>query len=241
VHYAVLSDVHANFEALEAVFHDIKKRRIKKIIFLGDAVGYGPNPNECIEAIKDRCIVMLAGNHDYAVAGLTDANCFNDYARLAVEWTLSVITEANLDFLRTLSISKTLDKDNIFLVHSTPNNPEEWHYLLTLYDAETSFNCFDQKICFLGHSHYPIMIERLTSGEMTICKIETKIRETERYIINVGSVGQPRDGDPRASYAVVTDGKVELIRVKYDIEKTQGKMLKAGLPLPLITRLEKGL
>lgn len=241
MHYAVLSDVHANIEALEAVLHDIEKRRIKKIIFLGDAVGYGPNPNECIDIIKDRCTIMLAGNHDYAVAGLTDANCFNDYARLAVEWTLSVITEANLDLLKTLPISKTLDKNNVLLVHSTPKNPEEWHYLLTLYDAETSFHYFDQKICFLGHSHYPLIIERLLSGEMTICKIETKIRKEERYIINVGSVGQPRDGDPRASYAVVTDGKVELIRVKYDIEKTQGKMLKAGIPLPLITRLEKGL
>ena len=241
MNYVVISDVHANLEALEAVLSDIEKRRIKKIFFLGDAVGYGPNPNECIDIIKDKCTVMLAGNHDHAAVGMTDVNCFNDYARLAIEWTLSVITEANLDLLKTLSISKTLEKDNIFLVHSTPNKPEEWHYLLTLYDAETSFNYFEQKICFLGHSHYPIMIERLESGEMTICKVETKIRKTERYIINAGSVGQPRDGDPRASYAVVTDGKVELVRVKYDIEKTQGKMLKEGLPLPLITRLEKGL
>lgn len=238
---AVLSDVHANLEALEAVLHDIEKRHIKKIIFLGDAVGYGPNPNECIEAIKDRCAIMLAGNHDYAAAGLTGTDYFNDYARLSIEWTLSVIKQANLDLLRTLSISKTIAKEDVFLVHSTPKNPEEWHYLLTLYDAETSFNYFDQKICFLGHSHYPLMIARLMSGEMTICKIETEIRKTERYIINVGSVGQPRDSDPRASYAAVTDGKVELVRVKYDIEKTQGKMLKAGLPLPLITRLEKGL
>lgn len=240
MHYAVISDVHANIEALEAVLKDIKKRKIEDIIFLGDAVGYGPNPDECTELLKDSCKVMLAGNHDWAVLGLTDINYFNEHARAAIKWTSTVITKQNLDVLKALPLVKVLKKNNVLLVHSTPKEPGVWNYLLTLWDAEINFHYFGQKICFLGHSHYPFIIEHLPSGEMITYKNEAKLGKAERYIINVGSVGQPRDGDPRACYAVITDEEVEIIRVKYDIEKTQKKMHAAGLPLPLIERLARG-
>ncbi len=238
--YAVISDVHANLEALEAVLKDIRKRKVENVIFLGDAVGYGPNPNECIDLLKDHCKTLLIGNHDSAVIGLTDTDYFNEYARAAIEWTSTVITEKNLDILRAWPMIKVLKRNNILLVHSTPKEPEEWHYLLTLWDAENNFRYFEQKICLLGHSHYPFIIERLPSGEMVTYKSDAKLGKAERYIINAGSVGQPRDRDPRACYAIISDEKVELRRVKYDVETTQRKMHNAGLPLPLIERLERG-
>ena len=240
MHCAVISDVHANLEALEAVLEDIGKRKVKDVIFLGDAVGYGPNPNECIELLKDSCKVMLAGNHDCALTGLTDTENFNEYARLAIEWTSSVLTKPNLDVLKGLPLIKIFKKDNALLVHSTPKEPEAWHYLLTLKEAEINFHYFEQKICFLGHSHYPFIIERLLSGELITYKNNAEIGKAERYIINAGSVGQPRDKDPRACYIFIADEKIELVRVKYDIEKTQKKMHNAGLPLRLIERLERG-
>jgi predicted phosphodiesterase len=240
MNYAVISDVHSNLEALEVVLKDIAKKKIKNILFLGDAVGYGPNPNECIETLKAACRIMLAGNHDCAVTGLTDIEYFNENARAAIEWTTSVITRHNFDLLKSLPLIKVLPKENILLVHSTPKSPDEWHYLLSLRDAEVNFHFFEHRICFLGHSHNAFIIERLPSGEMVIYKDAVKIGKAERYIINAGSVGQPRDGDPRACYAIIDNEKIELIRLEYDIEKTQRKMREAGLPLPLIERLERG-
>lgn len=237
---AVISDVHGNEEALQAVLQDIKQRKIRNILFLGDAVGYGPNPNECVKLLKDNCREMISGNHDYAVLGLTDISNFNDYAKAAVEWTSSVMKKKYLSFLRFLPLVKLLEKDDTLLVHSTPKEPDKWHYILTGWDAEVNFRHFEQKTCLIGHSHQAVIIEDPISDEMLTHKNSVEITEAKRYIINVGSVGQPRDGDPRACYAIITNEKVELIRVKYDISKTQKKMLDAGLPLPLIQRLERG-
>lgn len=238
--YAILSDVHSNLEALEAVLRNVDKRRVKDVLFLGDAVGYGPNPNECIELLMARCKILLAGNHDWGVLGLTDINYFNEYARAAIEWTKQVITEGNRKTLRPLPVKKESNKEHMTLVHSTPKEPEEWHYLLTLWDAEINFHYFDNKFCFLGHSHYPFVIEKLPSGELVAYKEAAVMGKTERYIMSVGSVGQPRDGDPRACYAIVNDEKMEIIRVPYDIEAVQKKMIKEGLPLFLSERLSRG-
>ncbi len=238
--YAILSDVHSNLEALEAVLRNVDKRKVKDVLFLGDAVGYGPNPNECIELLIARCKILLAGNHDWGVLGLTDINYFNEYARAAIEWTKQVITEGNRKTLRPLPVKKEINKEDMILVHSTPKEPEEWHYLLTLWDAEINFHYFDNKFCFLGHSHYPFVIEKLLSGELVAYKEAAVMGKTERYIMSVGSVGQPRDGDPRACYAIVNDEKMEIIRVPYDIEAVQKKMIKEGLPLFLSERLSRG-
>ncbi len=238
--YAVLSDVHSNLEALEAVLHDVGIRKIEDILFLGDAVGYGPNPNECIELLVKNCKILLAGNHDWGVIGQTDITYFNEYARAAIEWTRDVLTEKNLKTLKSFPITEVIEKGDMLLVHSTPKEPQEWHYLLTLWDAEINFHYFSKKFCFLGHSHYPFIIERLPSGELVTYKERAHKGQTGRYIMNVGSVGQPRDGDPRAGYAIVDDEKMEIIRVSYDIEAAQKKMSKAGLPALLIERLSKG-
>lgn len=238
--YAVLSDVHSNLDALKVVLEDVDQRKISDIVFIGDAVGYGPNPNECIELLTERCKILLAGNHDWGVLGLTDITYFNEYARAAIEWTKSVLTERNRDVLKSFLITKAMKEEDIFLVHSTPKEPEEWHYLLTLWDAEINFYYFNNTFCFLGHSHQPFIVERLPSGELITYKGTVQIGRTKRYIINAGSVGQPRDGDPRACYAIIDDEKIEIVKVPYDIESVQKKMGKESLPSLLIERLSYG-
>lgn len=238
--FAILSDVHANLEALEAVLQDVDIRRIKDVFFLGDAVGYGPDPNECVDLLMKRCKIILAGNHDWGVLGRTDITYFNEYARTAIEWTKGALTKKNLKNLQSFPIQKERKREDMLLVHSTPREPGEWHYLLTLWDAEMNFQYFNNKYCFLGHSHYPFVIERLPSGELVTYKEKASKGQAERYIMNVGSVGQPRDGDPRAGYAIVDDEKMEIVRVPYDVEAVQKKMRKAGMPSLLIERLAAG-
>ncbi len=239
--FAVISDVHSNLEALETVLEDIGKRGIKKngTIFLGDAVGYGPNPNECVLLIKSHARWTIAGNHDWAALGLTDIAYFNASAAAAIRWTDDVLTPECRLIMEEYPLVKRLKKENIFLVHGSPKEPEEWHYVLSLWDAEVNFEYFTERICLLGHSHLPFILDRLPSGDMVVFKEEAELGPN-RYIINPGSVGQPRDSDPRASYAVLTEQKAEIIRLPYDIEKTQRKMRDAGLPAPLVERLSRG-
>lgn len=238
--YAVLSDVHSNLEAFKVVLTDVEQKRIEDIVFLGDAVGYGPDPNECIELLVERCKTLLAGNHDWGVLGLTDITYFNEYARYAIEWTRSMLAEKNSNILRSFPVKEESRNDDILFVHSTPREPEEWHYLLTLWDAEINFRYFDNKFCFLGHSHYPFIIEKLPSEELITYKETARIKKSARYIINAGSVGQPRDGDPRACYAIIGDEKVEIVRIPYDIGSVQKKMRREHLPSFLIERLLVG-
>jgi predicted phosphodiesterase len=235
--YAIISDVHANLEALGEVLKDIKRRNIKQILFLGDAVGYGPNPNECVTLLKKNSKVLLAGNHDRAAVGLTSTKNFAPHARAAILWTASVLAEESKKTIKEFQTSKSLKRQDILLVHSSPWKPDEWHYLRSYEAAERSFRSFKHWICFIGHSHIPFILERLSSSEMLTCGEETELNKNSRYIINVGSVGQPRDGDPRACYTIITDAKVGLIRVEYPMKRTQQKMRKAGLPGSLIEGL----
>ncbi len=238
--YAVISDVHGNLEALKKVLSEIKSEAVDEVLFLGDAVGYGPEPNECIELLKKGCRIMLAGNHDWAALGLTDVSYFNSVALEAIQWTIDVLKDKNRKFLGTFPLLKRLDK--LLLVHSTPKQPEQWHYLFTYRDAEVNFQLFEEWVCLIGHSHQPVIIERLPSGELITCKDEAYLRHDARYIINVGSVGQPRDGNPKAAYAVLDLDKttISIKRVEYEISLTQEKMRKAGLPEYLIERLSYG-
>jgi predicted phosphodiesterase len=238
--YAVISDVHSNAEALRSVLRDINKRQVHDIFFLGDAVGYGPEPNESVSLLKSECKIIIAGNHDWGVLGLTETGSFNEYARLALAWTSGVLTAASNEILRTASLKSEISAMDITLVHATPFEPEKWHYLLTLSDAEINFKYMHTDICFIGHSHRPFIIEMSSSGEFKTDKQERHKTEGSRYIINAGSIGQPRDGDPRACYALVDEDRVELVRVDYDILSTQKKMADAGLPHMLIERLSYG-
>lgn len=238
--YAVISDVHSNLEALRAVLADIKANSVKEILFTGDAVGYGPDPNECLKIIEAGCSVLIAGNHDWAAISLTDITFFNRAAQSAMMWTMKTLTKENLQTLSKFKMTEVVLEKNLFLVHSTPREPQRWFYLQPYRDAAANFEYFDEKICFLGHSHIPFIVERNLKGEVAVYNDEIKITKGARYIVNVGSVGQPRDGDPRACYCIFDEGLISFRRVAYEISKTQEKMRRCGLPIHLIERLAYG-
>ncbi|MEE8330002.1 MAG: metallophosphoesterase family protein [Thermodesulfovibrionia bacterium] len=238
--YAIISDVHANLEALNNVLKKIEEETCDELMFLGDSVGYGPNPNECIYRLKEKTKILLAGNHDMAAVGTADIKHFNPYARATVEWTQEILSNENRSFLNGLPLTEEVD-DSILLVHSTPKEPEKWHYLLNAGDADSNFSFFSKKICFVGHSHIPFIIEQAPGGNITIYKDRADIKKRHRYIINAGSVGQPRDSNPDAAYALLNKNYVEIKRVTYDIVLTQKKMRDAGLPSFLIERLSRGI
>lgn len=239
--YAVISDAHSNAEALRSVLEDIGDRQIQDIFFLGDAVGYGPEPNECIALLSNECRIMIAGNHDWGLLGLTDPGSFNENARIALAWTRGVLTDSNREILRRSPLKAELREMDITLVHATPDAPEQWRYLLKLSEAENSFQHIQTEICFVGHSHRPFIIEMPLSGALNINKQEMRKKSGCRYIVNAGSIGQPRDGDPRACYALVDGERIELVRVGYNIRATQKRMRDMTLPQPLIERLSYGL
>ena len=239
--YAFFSDVHANLEALNAVILDFRAEKIDRIFFLGDAVGYGPNPNECVELIGQIAEIKLMGNHDYAALGLMKTNYFNQYAAESMNWTKESLSKKTIEILSDFEL--TAEIDDIMLVHASPNEPEQWHYILDLDDVEESFRCIDKKICLVGHTHRPFIVSQSEDGNSSIShKTEEKIYDNRRYLINIGSVGQPRDSDPRSCYLIHdTDEKTMRIkRVAYNFDNTQQEMAKLGLPNYLIERLAVG-
>lgn len=238
--YAIISDVHANLEALENVLKEIEKEKVDEVLFLGDAVGYGPNPNECIDLLKQNAGLMVAGNHDWAAVNMGGYGHFNPFARIAIEWTQKILSPGNRDFLRKLPLTAKIEEANIFLVHGTPREPGNWHYFLSKYDAAVNLEHFEEKICFVGHSHQPFIIESTERHGTNTFYPFTEVGINQRYIVNTGSVGQPRDANPDASYVILKDNRIEIKRVSYDIVVTQNKMKKAGLPEYLIERLAAG-
>jgi len=239
--YGIVSDIHGNLEALESVLGELEKRQVDSILCLGDLIGYGPNPNECVELIKERAEVVLAGNHDYAPLDKLDLAYFNPWARNAIEWTKERLNESSVEFLLSLPLKKEIH--GVTLVHSTPLIPEEWNYIITIGDAQKNFPEFDDQVCFIGHSHVPIIIVTDSAEDCRVIQDNPlQIQDGLRYIINVGSVGQPRDLNPLAAFGVYDAAEqcYELVRVKYDIEKTQKKIRESDLPEYLAERLEVG-
>lgn len=239
--YAIISDIHGNLEALESVLKDIEKKNVDSILCLGDVVGYGPNPNECVEIIKDKAEITLAGNHDYAPLGKIDLTYFNPWARSAIEWTSNELKESSIDYL--LSLPLKIELDGFTIVHATPYRPEEWNYIITIGDAVKNFPEFNGQVCFIGHSHVPMIVAFTQEEEYRVIKDNPlQFEEDTRYIINVGSVGQPRDLNPKASYGILdnTEHAFELLRVDYDIPTTQKKIRDTDLPDFLAERLELG-
>jgi predicted phosphodiesterase len=239
--YGFFSDVHANLEALKVVVADFKKEKLDKIFFLGDAVGYGPDPNECTSIIEGVSEVKLMGNHDYAALGLIETNLFNQYAQKAMEWTKRVLNEKSLKILSGLSMDHRFDQ--FYLVHSTPKEPQEWNYIFDLDDAEENFDFFNKQICLIGHSHHPAILKKYKGKHCFLHdELRVQIEEGFRYIVNIGSVGQPRDGSNQACYLIydVEEKRAALKRLPYDYKKTQAKMKKRELPQFLIDRLALG-
>lgn len=239
--YGFFSDVHSNLEALKVVVTDFRKEKLDQVFFLGDAVGYGPDPNECTSIIEQVAQVKLMGNHDYAALGLIETNLFNEYAQKSMEWTTSVLTEKSLKTLSRFAMDHRFDQS--YLVHSTPKEPQEWNYIFDLDDAEENFNFFNKQICMIGHSHFPAIIKKYDDRHCFLHQeTQTKVEKGFKYIINIGSVGQPRDGSNLACYLVYDTKKqiATLKRLPYDFKKTQAKMEKRGLPRFLIDRLAVG-
>jgi predicted phosphodiesterase len=235
------SDVHSNLEALKSTMEDFRKEKLEKIFFLGDAVGYGPDPNECVELIQKVSQKSIMGNHDFVALNLMETNWFNQYAKEAIQWTKSKLSEKNMELLSEYAMDHRVD---IFhLVHSTPKEPANWDYIFTLDEAEENFSFFNHRVCLIGHSHRPFIIKKSDQRHcLLVNETGVEIEDGFKYLINIGSVGQPRDGDSRACYLIYDDQtkNAKLKRVSYDIKKTQTKMKKAKLPQFLIDRLSFG-
>jgi len=237
----ILSDIHANLTAFEAVLEDA--RDFESAWVLGDLVGYGPDPNECIELVKGLPnLVCLLGNHDAATLGYINDVAFNPSARQAIQWTRKNITPDNLAYLRQLPESVRLG--DISFAHGSPREPV-WEYLLDTRNATENFNYFFTPYCFVGHTHLPTLY-LLNNGDfhakLVAPESDLVFQLEPRAIINPGSVGQPRDRDPRAAYAIFDQEEmtIHFRRVPYDIQAVQGRMHQAELPDRHIQRLMDG-
>ena len=239
--YYVLSDIHGNLEALQAVLDDISKDKKGEYLSAGDIVVYGADPKACIKIVKSLSPkVLIAGNHDWGAIGLADIEYFNEYAKEAVIWTKGVLIKNESNYLKSFSLVH-IDK-TFTVVHGSLNSPENFYYILNSVEAYFTFNLMKTSLCFIGHSHIPGTFCLDGNRVDYTTKTKIKIENSKKYIVNAGSIGQPRDGDPRASYAIYDEdkGEVEIKRVVYDVGRAQKKILGAGLPKLLASRLSEG-
>ncbi|MBN1525229.1 MAG: metallophosphoesterase family protein [Spirochaetales bacterium] len=241
--YAILSDIHSNLEALYAVRQKLQTMRIDKILCLGDIVGYNADPALCIQWVNDNASCIVRGNHDKAVFNMFHEKRFNHYARDAIRWTRKVLSGNEKTCLKTLTEGPKEEPEGIVLCHGTPFDEDA--YLHSPESAEESFTFLDENmpnswICFFGHTHVPVVID--DQDHLILTEKPVTLSRSKRYLINPGSVGQPRDEDCRASFGVLDDEKnsFELVRVPYNIEETQRKILMKGLPEVLASRLSVG-
>ena len=240
--YAVIADIHANLAAFTAVLGDIEQKGgVDEIWCLGDIVGYGPDPHQCLELLRRYNHVCVAGNHDWAAIGRIDTSYFNPMAATACKWTARQLDSDDIQYLENLPL--TIEKDGFTLVHGSPMEPI-LEYVISTSIAARNFAFLESPFCLVGHSHVPAVFKE-EAGSCLPLQFSPGIGLVlgeSRMIINPGGVGQPRDGDPRASYAIYDSGSrvIRLYRLPYDIGATQDKMMQAGLPIKLITRLREG-
>jgi predicted phosphodiesterase len=236
--YLVFSDVHGNVEALERVLDEAALQRPDLIVSLGDVVGYGANPNECIDLVEEYARIRIGGNHDLAIAGLTDFEDFNKTAKLAIHWTAKILQPQRVEMLRRYDLLRS-HGDCVF-AHASPVSPMDWEYLYTVKQAQSALEERSERFVFVGHTHVPgIVLWNRRNGCKAVESSIIQIRPDHHYLVNVGSIGQPRDGVTAASYALL-DTKRETIairRIPYDIEQAQEKIRSAGLPESLASRL----
>ena len=238
----LISDIHANLEALEAVLKALSRESLDLTICLGDLVGYGPDPNICVEKTIESVDLVVAGNHDYAAAGLVSTAPFNEHARAAMEWTKTVLNNNNVELLKKLPLMQC--EGNITAVHASPESPDQWRYVIGEDDAYRNLMGLTTNLCFVGHTHMPLGYMMDTENNLYFQQDLTAaaIESNRKYLINVGSVGQPRDGDTRACLGILDTekGLFELKRIEYNVQTTQEKMVKKELPEFLIERLSWG-
>mgnify|MGYP006301726401 CR=1 FL=1 len=240
---AVISDIHGNLEALKAVLRDSRRRKAESIACLGDIVGYYPDPEKCVRLMRKRASISVAGNNDYAAIGRIETLQFNLMAQIAISWTAERLSDQSREYLGGLPFG--VEKDGVFFTHSSPSDPQDWLTYVFPDSEQTVFEVFSnltQRLNFIGHTHAPsIMIQ---DGDRILLHSESIVHldPAKYYLVNVGSVGQPRDFDARASYAVYDSaaGSVEIVRVPYNYSRTRRKVRRRGLPQGLGDRLPKG-
>jgi predicted phosphodiesterase len=245
--YLVISDIHSNLEALDAVLTASSKQKCDEVLVLGDLVGYGADPNAVVTRIRElKPAAVVRGNHDKVAAGLETAEDFNPMARSAVDWTRRALSPETLEYLRALPTGPQLVNDELEVCHGSPL--DEDLYVVADLDAIRSIDVARRSLCLFGHTHVA-MSAKLDAGRRFEIRapqghpeFETDLEPSTKYLINPGSVGQPRDGDSRAAYAIADTGTkvVTLYRVAYPIERAQRKILDAGLPPMLAYRLGMG-
>jgi predicted phosphodiesterase len=243
--YLILSDIHSNREALGAVLSFVRRKRWDKAVFLGDLVGYGANPNQTVDMVRAlKPLVAIRGNHDKVCSGIEEGELFNRIALEAAMWTRRKLTRTNLRWLKALPEGPVI-VDNLFAIsHGTPIDEDA--YIFGEIEALNVFRQTEFPVCFFGHSHFPVIFGLSPDAITTILTVAPsfrfKLRKGVRYLINPGSIGQPRDGSPLASFAMYdSDSRVVSIhRIAYRVEAAQTKILKAGLPRPLADRLAIG-
>jgi diadenosine tetraphosphatase ApaH/serine/threonine PP2A family protein phosphatase len=237
--YLLISDVHGNLEALQATLEAAEKLDPYQLMCLGDIVGYGADPSACLDTIGDRANLILAGNHDLAVAGVIGYDDFNPIARQSVEWTRNTLSDADKELLSSLPL-QYIDGDYCF-THASPIDPMKFSYIRTLEDVAEVFNRIGQKFCFVGHTHLPVLVRMgRATGKMEVVRDDKVfVDDDHRYFINIGSLGQPRDNNPDACAVVLDEeaGSIEFMRIPYDITVSQEKILSEGLPSYLAERL----
>jgi diadenosine tetraphosphatase ApaH/serine/threonine PP2A family protein phosphatase len=237
--FAILSDLHANLEATEAVLEDARAQRCTEFVCLGDVVGYNANPHECVAIVQELNCPTVKGNHDEQASLEFSSRDFNELAEHAINWTRDHLADEDKEWLRGLRLARQVR--DFTIVHATLDAPGQWGYVLNSLDAVASFAYQHTTLCFFGHTHVPVAYVR-DGGVQRLHEDELIIDPTKKYFINVGSIGQPRDGDWRAAYCIydLETNMVERRRVRYDLAKTQAKIVKAGLPALLARRLEVG-
>ena len=238
--HAILSDVHANLEALEAVLADVSRRGAADRICLGDFVGYGASPNECMSLLCPQIEAAVLGNHDDAAVRPSGVEAFNPDAARAARWTARTLTGEHREYLMRLPL--TMAWRSARIVHASPSDPGSWNYVFRPGDAVQEMASCTEPVCFVGHSHVPGTFElRGARATYTRDAVVNGARD-RRYLIVVPSVGQPRDGDPRAGYLLWDDEAwtFEHVRLEYDLERTVDRILDAGLPAYLAERLHWG-
>ena len=237
--FAIIADIHANLEALRVVLEDTKAQGCTHHFCLGDVVGYNANPRECLEIVRSMNMPCVKGNHDEYCSGDEELEGFNPHAKEAINWTRHQLTEDDRLWLKSLKYIRLVA--NFSIVHATLDVPQRWGYVFDKLAAAASFTYQNTSVCFFGHTHVPMafMRDSVVRGG-TYSKFKTE--QGRKYFVNVGSVGQSRDGVAKATYATynLDDGTIELRRLDYDMAKTQAKIRAAGLPERLAERLEHG-
>jgi len=235
---AVVSDIHANFEALEAVLADMAREGVDAVACLGDFVGYGASPNECITRLRPSLAHAVAGNHDLAACGRIRLGDFNTDAATAARWTEAQLTAEHRSWLAGLPFDVAWEGAR--LVHASPLRPEEWHYVLSPQDAKEEMDACQEPLCFIGHSHFPGTFRVNGTRVRYTREPEIALEPAARYLVNVPSVGQPRDGDPRAGWLLWEADRIVHVRVDYDVDGAMRRIREAGLPPFLAERLRWG-